>query len=47
MLTEAIDASVVQAHHLQVPRADFLRLAEERFDTFDSGRERAGKATKG
>ena len=47
MLTEAIDASVVQAHHLQVPRADFLRLAEERFDTFDDGRERAGRVTKG
>ena len=47
MLTEAIDASVVQAHHLQVPRADFLRLAEERFDTFDDGRERAAKVTKG
>ena len=47
MLTEAIDASVVQAHHLQVPRADFLRLAEERFDTFDEARERAGKVTKG
>ena len=47
MLTEAIDASVVQAHHLQVPRVDFLRLAEERFDTFDDGRERAAKITKG
>jgi GntR family transcriptional regulator len=47
MLAEAIDASVVQAHHLQVPRADFLRLAEERFDTFGDGRERAGKMTKG
>src|SRR6186713_1839929 len=30
MLTEAIDAAVVQAHHLQVPRADLLRLTEER-----------------
>ena len=47
MLTEAIDAAVVQAHHLQVPRADLLRLAEERFDTFDDGRERAAKVTKG
>jgi GntR family transcriptional regulator len=47
MLTEAIDASVVQAHHLQVARADFLRLAEERFDTFGDGRERAGRVTKG
>src|SRR5215211_7476619 len=43
MLTEAVDAAVVQAHHLQVPWADFVRLAEERFDAFDDRRERAAK----
>lgn len=47
LLTEAVDAAVVQAHHLQVARTDFLRIAEDRYDTFDEGRERAGKVTKG
>lgn len=32
LLTEEIDAAVVQAHHLQIPRKKFLELAEERFD---------------
>src|SRR2546421_2371504 len=32
LITDEIDAAVVQAHHLQISRADFLRLAEERFD---------------
>ena len=34
LLKQEIDAAVVQAHHLQIGRADFLRLAEARFDTF-------------
>src|SRR6476659_8861632 len=34
LLAGEIDEAVVQAHHLQVNRADFLRLAEERFDSF-------------
>src|ERR1041385_2983641 len=34
LLTQEIDAAVVQAHHLQVSKAEFLRLAEERFDEF-------------
>jgi GntR family transcriptional regulator len=33
-LKPEIDAAVVQAHHLQIGRADFLRLAEARFDAF-------------
>jgi len=32
LVTDEIDAAVVQAHHLQIGRKDFLRLAEERFD---------------
>ena len=32
LITDEIDAAVVQAHHLQIPRADFLRLVEERYD---------------
>jgi GntR family transcriptional regulator len=38
MLTDDIDAAIVQAHHLQVDEAEFLRLVRERLDTF---RERA------
>ena len=38
LLAEEIDQAVSQAHHLQVGRADFLRLAEERFDRFDQQR---------
>ena len=30
-----IDDAVVQAHHLQIARAEFLRLAEDRFDAFE------------
>ena len=41
LLAEDIDSAVVQAHHLQVVKADFLRLAEDRFDTFERRRTRA------
>jgi GntR family transcriptional regulator len=41
LLAEKIDDAVVQAHHLQVEKADFLRLAEERFDVFHHKRARA------
>ena len=41
LLTDAIDDAVVQAHHLQVGKADFLELAEERFDVFEHKRARA------
>ena len=34
MLTSEIDEAVVQAHHLQVNKAEFLHLAEERFEAF-------------
>src|ERR1051325_6695317 len=40
LLTEEIDEAVVQAHHLQVSRAEFMRLAEERFDSFEERRAR-------
>ena len=43
LLAEAVDDAVVRAHHLQVTRPDFLRLAEERYDTFDDRRARAAK----
>lgn len=41
ILTEEIDQAVVQAHHLQVGKDEFLRLVEERFDTFERRRARA------
>jgi DNA-binding transcriptional regulator YhcF (GntR family) len=41
LLTSEVDDAVVQAHHLQIDRADFLRLAEERFDLFHDRRTRA------
>jgi GntR family transcriptional regulator len=34
MLTEDVDAAVVQAHHLQVSDEDFLKLARERLEVF-------------
>ncbi|HMC75685.1 MAG TPA: GntR family transcriptional regulator [Vicinamibacterales bacterium] len=46
LVAEQIDDAVVQAHHLQVARADFLRLAEERFDAFEHQRTSAVAAPK-
>ncbi len=43
LLKQEIDAAVVQAHHLQVGRADFLRLAEARFDAFEQQRGAAAE----
>ena len=39
LLTAAVDDVVVQAHHLQVGRAEFLRVAEHRFDAFQQQRD--------
>jgi GntR family transcriptional regulator len=41
LLASEIDDAVVQAHHLQVDKDDFLRLAEARFDAFYAKRTRA------
>ncbi|PYJ03904.1 MAG: GntR family transcriptional regulator [Verrucomicrobia bacterium] len=35
LLIEEIDQAIVQAHHLQVPRPEFLELASERFDVLE------------
>jgi GntR family transcriptional regulator len=40
LLTSEIDEAVVQAHHLQASKDEFLRLAEERFDAFEDKRVR-------
>jgi len=38
LLTEEIDQAVVQAHHLQVAKDEFLRIADERFESFQGKR---------
>lgn len=42
LLTKEVDEAVVQAHHLQVTKADLVRLVDERFDMFSGRRARAG-----
>ena len=41
LLAQEVDDAVVQAHHLQITKSEFLRLAEERFDAFEGKRVRA------
>ena len=41
LLSDRMDDAVVHAHHLRIGRAEFLRLAEERFDSLEVQRERA------
>jgi GntR family transcriptional regulator len=41
LLAQSVDDAVVQAHHLLIDKAEFLRLAEERFDDFERRRARA------
>jgi GntR family transcriptional regulator len=45
MLIEEIDQAIVQAHHLQVPREEFLALVEERVEALDD-RRRANQESK-
>ena len=35
LLIEEIDQAIVQAHHLQVSRGEFIELVRERFDTLE------------
>ena len=42
ILAQEIDDAVVQAHHLQISRTEFLRVAEDRFDAFEHKRTSAG-----
>jgi len=43
LLRQEVDAAVVQAHHLQVGRGEFLRLAESRYDAFEQQRGAAAE----
>ena len=38
LVAETIDDAVVQAHHLRIGQAEFLRLAEDRFQAFERKR---------
>jgi GntR family transcriptional regulator len=40
LLAETIDDAVIRAHHLQIGRDDFLRVAEERYDALETRRSR-------
>jgi GntR family transcriptional regulator len=44
LLAETLDHAVIHAHHLQIGKADFLRVAEERFDALEHKRARAAEA---
>ena len=44
LVAERLDDAVVQAHHLQITKDEFLRLAEERFDAFEEKRARAASS---
>ena len=41
LLSETIDDAVIHAHHLQIGRAEFLQLAQDRFDAIADKRARA------
>jgi len=41
LLAQEIDEAVVQAHHLQIAKSEFVRLAGDRFDAFEHQRTRA------
>ena len=43
MLTQEIDEAVVQAHHLQVGKSEFLQVADDRFDAFEQQRDNAAR----
>ena len=44
LLAETLDDAVVHAHHMQIGKDEFLRLAEDRFDALEDKRLRAANA---
>ncbi len=46
ILVQAIDAAVVQAHHFQVGRRDFLELVRRRLDDFQERRKGVAAASR-
>ena len=47
LLTVEIDQVIVQAHHLQVPRGEFLELVHERMEVLDGKRRARENHKKG
>jgi GntR family transcriptional regulator len=45
LLAETLDGAVVHAHHLQIDKDEFLRVAEERFDALEHRRARAASTS--
>jgi GntR family transcriptional regulator len=43
LLSETLDDAVIHAHHLQIGKAEFLRIADDRFDALEHKRARAAK----
>ena len=43
LLADVLDHAVMHAHHLQIDKTDFLRLADERFDALEQKRSRAAQ----
>jgi GntR family transcriptional regulator len=43
LLAERVDEAVVHAHHLQIGKDEFLRVAQERFDALADKRARAAQ----
>ena len=41
LLAGEVDAAIVQAHHLQIERDDFLKLVNQRLEAFEAKRARA------
>lgn len=46
MLADAIDAAIVQAHHLQTDEKDFLGLVRERLDVFERKNQASQESRK-
>lgn len=44
LLAQSIDAAIVQAHHLQVSRDQFLAAVKQRLDVFETRQRRAALA---
>ena len=42
LLTESIDAAIVQAHHFQIEDEEFLQLTKKRFQEFEKRHAKAG-----
>jgi len=44
LLSETIDDAVIHAHHLQIGKAEFLQLAQDRFDALEDKRARTANS---